>query len=251
MTTSTGKSSGPVPEPSVETVVATRPSMKRPEPHVVVVSGATGDLAKRKLLPGLCHLYLAGLLPAQFRLVASARAKSSDREYAALAREACEQFGRREVEEASWREFESLISYASVGDPGGSALGEAVERGRASLGSGTHVLHYLSVPPAASAGIVRTLGARGLTEDARVVMEKPFGTDLESVREPNDTVHEGFAEEQVYRIDHFLGKEAVQNILALRFANGLFEPIWNRDHIQYVQIDAPETLSIGTRAGFY
>ena len=140
------------------------PNTTRPEPHVLVLFGATGDLAKRKLLPGLYHLYLAGLLPAQFRLVASARTASSDSEYAALAREACEQFGRREVEEPSWHEFQSLISYASVGNSDGSALADAVQRGRAALGSGSRVLHYLSVPPAASAGIVHLLGAAGFGE---------------------------------------------------------------------------------------
>ena len=112
-------------------------------------------------------------------------------------------------------------------------------------------LHYLSVPPGAMAGIVETLGAAGLADGARVIMEKPFGTDLESARALNAVVHSVFAEEQVFRIDHFLGKEAVQNVLALRFANGLFEPIWNRDHIDHVQLDVPETLSIGSRAGFY
>jgi glucose-6-phosphate 1-dehydrogenase len=112
-------------------------------------------------------------------------------------------------------------------------------------------LHYLSVPPAASAGIVEELGALGLDEGARVIMEKPFGTDLASARKLNASVHKVFNESQVFRIDHYLGKEAVQNLLAVRFANGMFEPIWNRDHIDHVQIDVPETLSIGTRGSFY
>src|SRR4029453_13006039 len=114
-----------------------------------------------------------------------------------------------------------------------------------------HRLHYLSVPPRAAQAVVAMLGEAGLAERASVVMEKPFGTDLESARRLNAAVHEVFDEEQVFRIDHFLGKEAAQNILAFRFANGLFEPIWNRQHISHVQIDVPETLSIGARAGFY
>ena len=112
-------------------------------------------------------------------------------------------------------------------------------------------LHYLSVPPSAAPGVIEELGSARLNERARVILEKPFGVDLESARRLNATVHSVFDESQVFRIDHFLGKEAVQNILALRFANGLFEPIWNRDHVDHVQIDVPETLSIGTRAGFY
>jgi glucose-6-phosphate 1-dehydrogenase len=113
------------------------------------------------------------------------------------------------------------------------------------------LLHYLSVPPSASAGIIEGLGSTGLSKGARVIMEKPFGTDLASARALNETLHRAFAESDVFRIDHYLGREAVQNILALRFANGMFEPIWNRDHIDHVQIDVPETLSIGMRAGFY
>jgi glucose-6-phosphate 1-dehydrogenase len=222
----------------------------KPEDHVFVLFGATGDLAKRKLLPALYHLYLAGLLPEGFRLVSAARAESTDSEFAALARAACEQFGRREVDDRTWREFALLISYrSSAGD--GSSLAERVHAARAELGDKARVLYYLSVPPAASAGIVHMLKGAGLAKDARIVMEKPFGTDLESARALNDMVHEAFAEEHVFRIDHFLGKEAVQNILAVRFANGLFEPIWNRDHVVQVQIDVPETLSIGTRAAFY
>ena len=222
----------------------------KPEDHVVVLFGATGDLAKRKLLPGLYHLYLAGLLPEGFRLVGAARAESTDSDFAALARAACEEFGRREVDETTWRAFESLISYrSSAGD--GLRLAERVRAAHAELGAKARVLHYLSVPPVASAGVVGLLGEAGLAKGARVIMEKPFGTDLDSARGLNDMVHEVFAEEQVFRIDHFLGKEAVQNILAVRFANGLFEPIWNRNHVAQVQIDVPETLSIGTRAAFY
>ena len=107
------------------------------------------------------------------------------------------------------------------------------------------------MPPAAAAEVVHMLDAGDLVERARVIMEKPFGTDLGSARRLNDTLHEVLREEQIFRIDHFLGKEAAQNILALRFANGLFEPIWNRDHIDHIQIDVPETLGVGSRAAFY
>ena len=119
------------------------------------------------------------------------------------------------------------------------------------LGRECHRLHYLSIPPSAAEAVVKTLDKADLVERSRIIMEKPFGTDLASAKALNDAVHGVFFPEQVFRIDHFLGKEAAQNILAFRFANGLFEPIWNRGHIDHVQIDVPETLSVDTRAGFY
>jgi glucose-6-phosphate 1-dehydrogenase len=119
------------------------------------------------------------------------------------------------------------------------------------IGGKPRLLHYLSVPPKAAAGVIRELGVCGLTERARVILEKPFGVDLESARQLNEVVHSVFDESQIFRIDHFLGKESVQNILALRFANGMFEPVWNRDHVDHVQIDVPETLSVDQRATFY
>ena len=134
---------------------------------------------------------------------------------------------------------------------GPDGLARAVARADEELGGQPRRLIYLSIPPKAAPDVVRLLAECGLAERARVVMEKPFGTDLASARELNNLVHEVFDEEQIFRIDHFLGKEAAQNILALRFANGLFEPIWNRNHIDHVQIDVAETLDVGRRADFY
>jgi len=222
-----------------------------PADHVIVLFGATGDLAKRKLIPGLFHLSTAGLLPERFRIVGTSRRPLSDDEFRAHAREAVDAFGRREATDETWDEFASLLSYASSDVGSAGELAAAVARAENELGGEARKLFYLSVPPAAMAGIVETLGAAGLGESARVIMEKPFGTDLESARALNATVHSVFAEEQIFRIDHFLGKETVQNLLAFRFANGLFEPVWNRDYVDHVQIDVPETLSIGSRAGFY
>jgi len=216
---------------------------------VVVLFGATGDLARRKLLPGLFHLEEAGLLPAGYRIVGASRRPLSDDEFRARARGAVEEFGRGELDEAAWAGFAPRLTYAPAGDL--AALAAAVTRAEDALGGAPRRLHYLSVPPVAFAEVARGLGEAGLAERARVILEKPFGTDLASARALNATVHEVFAEEQVFRIDHFLGKEAVQNILALRFANGIFEPVWNREHVDHVQIDVPETLSIGTRADFY
>jgi glucose-6-phosphate 1-dehydrogenase len=212
--------------------------------------GANGDLAQRKLLPGLFHLQQAGLMPAGFRIVGCSRTELSDDEFRALARSAVEQFGRMPADDERWEPFAGLLSYVGTAD-GLDRLAKAVTDAQREIGDTPRLLHYLSVPPSASAGIVGELRATGLNAAGRVIMEKPFGTDLASARALNDTLLAAFDESQIFRIDHFLGKEAVQNILALRFANGLFEPVWNRDHIDHVQIDVPETLSIGTRAGFF
>jgi glucose-6-phosphate 1-dehydrogenase len=216
-----------------------------PDDHVVVLFGGTGDLARRKLLPGLFHLEQAGMLPRRYRIIATSRGSMTDEAVRELAKGAVEQFGRL-GSDASWQTFAAKLSFASQ-----ETLVDAVADAEAELGGRARRLFYLSVPPVASAGIVSMLNAAGLAENARVILEKPFGTDLASARALNYNVHAAFDETRVFRIDHFLGKEAVQNILALRFANGIFEPIWNRDHIDHVQIDVPETLSIGTRAAFY
>jgi glucose-6-phosphate 1-dehydrogenase len=220
-----------------------------PDDHVVVLFGATGDLARRKLLPGLFRLADAGLMPERYRIVGASRASLDDGEFRSFARDALDEFGRTSVN-GSWDAFARNLSYADVTN-GDDGLAAAVARAESELGGEPRRLHYLSVPPAASAGLVQLLAATGLNERARVIMEKPFGTDLASAQTLNRTVHEAFDESQIFRIDHFLGKETVQNILALRFANGVFEAIWNRDHIDHIQIDVPETLSIGTRAAFY
>ena len=235
-------------------VTRTMPALRiegaRPDDHVIVLFGATGDLAKRKLLPGLYHLFEAGLLPRRYRIIGTSRRPLGDDEFRALARQATEEFGRLEPG-PRWDEFAANLAYAASDVGAADELAAATKRAEDAIGGEVRRLHYLSVPPQAMAGIVETLGAAGLADGARVIMEKPFGTDLETARALNAVVHGVFPEEQVFRIDHFLGKEAVQNVLALRFANGLFEPIWNRDHVDHVQLDVPETLSIGTRAGFY
>jgi glucose-6-phosphate 1-dehydrogenase len=229
---------------------ASSPSLMEPlHPHVIVLFGATGDLARRKLLPGLLHLSQVGLVP-ECRIVGTSLDDLSADEFRRFARQACDEFATFAVNDDHWAVFERKLTYASQsGGPAG--LEREIGHCESNLGGEARRLHYLSVPPAAARGVVRTLGEAGLVERARVIMEKPFGTDLASARELNAAVHDVFAEDQVFRIDHFLGKEAAQNILAFRFANGLFEPIWNRDHIDHVQIDVPETLSVEARAGFY
>ena len=218
--------------------------------HVVVLFGATGDLARRKLLPGMLHLSQAGLMPG-FRIVGTSLEELDDDGFRAFARQACEEFARRPVSSDELDAFRLPASATSTTTPARTAWRRRSPRPKRELGGEPRRLHYLSIPPAAAADVVRLLGDAGLAERSRVVMEKPFGTDLASARELNASVHEVFGEEQIFRIDHFLGKEAAQNILALRFANGLFEPIWNRNHIDHVQIDVPETLAVGSRADFY
>jgi glucose-6-phosphate 1-dehydrogenase len=222
-----------------------------PDDHVVVLFGATGDLAKRKLLPGLFRLFLVGLLPEGFRVVGTSRKSVAQDEFRALYRAAVDEFGKEPFADDQWEEFASRVAYAPSDAGDASALAAAVARAEDEIGGEVRRLHYLSVPPAAMAGIVEALGTAGLHENARVIMEKPFGTNLATARGLNETVHAVFDESQIFRIDHFLGKEPVQNLLALRFGNGLFEPVWNREHVDHVQIDVPETLSIGSRAGFY
>jgi glucose-6-phosphate 1-dehydrogenase len=232
---------------------ASDPAAPELEPHVLVVFGATGDLARRKLFPGLFHLSRAGLLPADFRIIGSGRhaPDGHDDAFRDLVRRAIAEHGRHELDDASWTAFADRLSFVASSADDGEDLARAVRDAEGELGDGVRRLIYLSVPPGAMRPMVGMLGATGLTERARVVMEKPFGTDLTSARELNAAVHEVLGEEQVFRIDHFLGKEAAQNILAFRFANGLFEPVWNRDHIAWVQIDVPEDLGIEGRGAFY
>ncbi len=222
---------------------------RRPDDHLIVLFGATGDLARRKLLPGFYRLHRAGLMPERYRIIGTASADLTDDEFRAQVRAALEQYAWRGIAEDAWSEFADRLAY--VRRNGTSKLVAAVEEAERALGGSPRRLHYLSVPPPAAPGVIELLVASGLEHNGALVIEKPFGTDYESARALNATLHECFEEPQIYRIDHFLGKEAVQNILALRFANGFYEPLWNRNNIDHVQIDVPETLSIEMRASFY
>jgi glucose-6-phosphate 1-dehydrogenase len=218
-------------------------------PQVVVLVGATGDLAARKLLPGLFHLATAGFIPGSRIIGVSLDDLDADG-FRALARRALDEFSSRKIGDVAWGSFAASLDYVPLG-AGAPALKAAVEKAELTFAGASRRLHYLSVPPNAALSAVRLLGEAGLVENSRIIMEKPFGTDLESAVSLNAKLHEVFAEEQIFRIDHFLGKEPAQNILAFRFANGLFEPIWNRNFIDHVQIDVPETLGLGKRAAFY
>jgi glucose-6-phosphate 1-dehydrogenase len=219
----------------------------------MVLFGATGDLARRKLLPGLFHLHAAGLLPREYRVIGSAPPSFAltDEQFRAQVADSAGKFGITKPDHPSWPSFAERVSFAAAEPGHTTALEEAVQRAEKEIAGPVRRLYHLAVPPAAFTSVIGLLGASGLAEGARVIVEKPFGTDLDSARALNRAVQEVFDESQVFRIDHFLGKESVDNILAFRFANGLFEPVWNRRHIRYVQIDVPETLSIGGRAAFY
>jgi len=218
-------------------------------PQVVVLVGATGDLARRKLLPGLYHLASAGFIPG-CRIIGVSLDDLNADAFRDLARAALQEFSTRKIADADWNAFAQSLDYVPLA-AGAKALKAAVAAAEQSFQGESRRLHYLSVPPNAALSAVRLLGEAGLVESSRIVMEKPFGTDLASAVALNAKLHEVFSEEQIFRIDHFLGKEPAQNILAFRFANGLFEPIWNRNFIDHVQIDVPEKLGLATRAAFY
>jgi glucose-6-phosphate 1-dehydrogenase len=233
----------------MSTVLKNQPRVGPRYPHLVVLVGATGDLARRKLLPGLFHLSNAGFIPG-CRIIGVSLDDIDAEGFRKVARGALDEFATRKVADEDWRAFAANMDYVPLG-AGAGALKAAAERAEQMFVGESRRLHYLSVPPSAALSVVRTLGEAGLVDRSRIIMEKPFGTDLASAVSLNASLHEVFNEQQIFRIDHFLGKEPAQNILAFRFANGLFEPIWNRNFIDHVQIDVPETLGLGKRAGFY
>src|ERR1700682_5455323 len=231
-------------------MVAKKHPGRRPQlPRVVVLVGATGDLARRKLLPGMFHLASSGFIPG-CRIIGVSLDDFNAEDFRKLAREALPEFSTRRVDEADWAAFSNSLQYVPMAR-GAHALKAAVIEAERAFNGESRRLHYLSVPPNAALSAVHLLGEAGLVERSRIIMEKPFGTDLASAVALNARLHEVFDENQIFRIDHFLGKEAAQNILAFRFANGLFEPIWNRNFIDHVQIDVPEKVALGKRSAFY
>ncbi len=210
--------------------------------------GATGDLAARKLLPGLFHLYRAGLMPEDFRIIGSGRHAPDD--FSAHVEDAIRAHGRMELD-GHWQDFSKTLSFVASSAQDGRELADAIRSAEDEISAQGERLVYISVPPSAMPDMIRMLGDAGIADNCSLVVEKPFGHDLASAKDLNAILHDVLPEESIYRIDHFLGKEPVQNILALRFANEIFESIWNRDHIAYVQIDVPEALEIEGRASFY
>jgi glucose-6-phosphate 1-dehydrogenase len=227
-------------------------------PTALVIFGATGDLAHRKLLPALYNLAHEGSLPERFELVGVARSEMTDEEFRDMARESITRFSRRRPDQRVLDGLVAEMRYISGGfdvDAVYSGLGDALSEFDERAGQTLNRVFYLSTAPQFFPVIAGKLGEAGLNRvenaDTRIVIEKPFGYDLASARALNAEVLEVFDESQVFRIDHYLGKETVQNLLALRFANALFEPVWNRNFIDYVQITAAEDIGIGGRAGYY
>ena len=217
----------------------------------IVIFGGTGDLSKRKLLPALFHRWLDGQIPPNSTIIGSARSELDDAGYRKLAREACEAASGKDWDAKEWARFEKIIHYTAIDatDPGADwgTLHKQLK-----TEPGRPRVFYLATSPHLYVDICRAVGKAGLAcEASRVVLEKPIGTDLESARAINDGVGEVFTERQVFRIDHYLGKETVQNLMVLRFANMLFEPLWSHNFIDHVQITVAENLGLEGRADYY
>jgi glucose-6-phosphate 1-dehydrogenase len=233
-----------------------------PEPCVMVIFGATGDLTRRKLFPALYNLALQHLLPTGFSVLGFSRQELSDDDFRSRMRDAINQFSRnRPIQPAIWDSFERGIFYLSGNFDDQDKYGalakqlDAIDEQRGTCGNR---LFYLATPPSFFSDIIDHLGKAGLGHAhhpeqgwSRVVIEKPFGRDLTTAEQLNAELHQVFGEDQVYRIDHYLGKETVQNILVFRFGNGIFEPIWNRNYIDNVQITVAESIGVEGRGGYY
>ncbi|MEO6568115.1 MAG: glucose-6-phosphate dehydrogenase, partial [Opitutaceae bacterium] len=228
---------------------------------VVVIFGASGDLTARKLIPAVYNLSFDNLLPADFFLVGYGRKPIPDDEFRGLASDAIKEFSRRELNSEVWNRVAAHTSYVAGGYDDRAAfdrLAQHIDAIEKKLGRDVQRLFYISTPPSVFAPILLNLGASGLAakhlglpHHSKVIIEKPFGKDLESARSLNETIRSVFEENQVYRIDHYLGKETVQDLLVQRFANSIFEPLWNRNFIESVQITVAEEVGVGTRGGYY
>jgi glucose-6-phosphate 1-dehydrogenase len=242
---------------SAEDLKAAQSAERIPEPTAVVIFGASGDLTKRKLLPALFHLEQSNLLPEEFSVVGVAR-RPLQGEFEKDMREGILQFGGVQEGEKKLDEFMRKVSYFAMNfdDAGGydklKTLLEGIDQKQ---GTNGNRLFYLATAPEYFAEIIEQLGKHGMAKPehgkVHVIIEKPFGHDLASARQLNDEVNSVFAEDQIFRIDHYLGKETVQNILIFRFANGIFEPVWNRNYVDHVQITAAEDIGIEGRGPFY
>ena len=229
-------------------------ALASPPPQTVIVFGASGDLARRKLLPALYDLAYEGLLPERYAIVGSGGSRLDDADFRERARGGVEEFSRHRLDDARWQAFARGLSYVSapLDDPDSvGALRERLVAVDAELGAEGRRLFYCATPPSAFPTIVRRIGEAGLGEQARIVVEKPIGHDLASARELDRIAREVFDEPQVFRIDHYLGKEAVQNILVFRFANSMVERAWSADVVDHVQITVAESAGIDRRGRYY
>ena len=228
-------------------------------PTVMVIFGASGDLTARKLVPAVFNLGVDNLLPGDFHLIGYGRTPIEDVDFRTIMDEAIEQFSRRPLSKDIWERVRSNMTYHAGGYDESAAfvsLAEKIDALEAELGREVQRLFYISTPPSVFEPIIENLGSSGLARAhagtklaSKVIIEKPFGRDLESARALNASINKVFDESQVYRIDHYLGKETVQDLLVQRFANAIFEPLWNREYVDNVQITVAESLGVGTRGG--
>jgi len=234
-------------------------SVRTPDPLALVIFGATGDLTRRKLLPAVYRLFREGLLPEGFAVVGFAREPMDDAEFRKRMHAALEEFAEAPAAE-EWSAFAERLSYVSsvFEDAAGFVrLREHLDRLDAERGTGGNRLYYLAVPPDVMELVAEGLGRAGLVRRpgephwTRIVVEKPFGRDLASARELNEQLQHVFAEKQIFRIDHYLGKETTQNVLVFRFANLLWEAVWGRNYVDHVQVTVAETVGVERRAGYY
>jgi glucose-6-phosphate 1-dehydrogenase len=233
---------------------------KVPDPCTVVIFGASGDLTHRKLMPSLFSLACEGLLPESFNVIGVARSEMDDEGFRSKTKEGVARFSRlKDDVKDKWAQFGDQLYYhqGNYDDPQTyKSLGKLLAKVDKKVGGACNILFYLSTPPVLYPVITEQLGNAGLAQQSadqwrRIIIEKPFGNDLPSAQELNHRVHDVFSEDQVYRIDHYLGKETVQNLLVFRFANAIFEPLWNRNYIDNVQITVSEEVGLGSRAGYY
>ncbi len=217
----------------------------------IVIFGGTGDLSRRKLLPALYHRWADGQIPQDARIIGVSRSEMSDEAFRTFAHEACEEATPDKLDKAKWKQFEQHLSYVTMDATDTRADWQGLKQ-KLVTDADRPCIFYLAVTPKIYVPICEALGKAGLARgNARIVLEKPIGTDLQSAHAINAGVGAVFAEDRIYRIDHYLGKETVQNLLVLRFANSLFEPLWNRSTIDHIQITVAEHYGVGERAGYY
>lgn len=218
-------------------------SLQPPPPQDIIIVGASGDLSRRKLLPALYNLCAAGLLPARGDIIGLARSDMGHGRFREFARESVEQFSRSGFDEKQWEALVPRLAFVRLDDEGYARLTKCARESQR--------LIYLAIPPSVMPSTVRALRDARLVAGTRLIVEKPFGRDLASAQELSETIHEIFDESQVFRIDHYLGKETVQNILVFRLGNSVFERVWNRDAIEHVQMTVAESVGVEGRGAFY
>jgi len=247
----------PIEVPAANPLQANNDDHHVPAPTTIVIFGITGDLAKRKLGPALYNLAADGFLPGQYTIVGVGRRDWTDDTMRDEMRKDVEQFSRSKINETLWSSFVASMHYVKIEFDQVDTykeLARQLDELDQQRGTQGNRLFYLAVPPELYTEVPTNLGAAGLNKSSgytRLIVEKPFGTDLDSAKALNQTIRKSYTEDQIYRIDHYLGKETVQNILVFRFGNSMFEPIWNRQYIDNVQITVAETVGVGSRANYY